>query len=578
MSKDVPEYDGAAAFRSEVDQKLKDEGREIAYRPLESSTHFRLIRLLGHSDRTADVACVLRHFDIDSADCPTYTAVSYTWANVRATMAIFIAQDTVGDKRGTPKLSKTLMTRQMVSMLRNLRQPHSDRWLWIDAICINQSSPDERCEQVKLMGRIYSSANIVTAWLGHLEDDFNSFSANQQAFDFIADVLFLGGGSMKQYINKKFGKKVLAKQVDHGELYFRRLCSLTYWTRKWVLQEIALAHTVVLQAGPRTMPIKDLESIFSVVRDSSDAELEDLQEHAGFSDGVASLLREAVLESPAARVIALRNRSKTVFNALHTLLPLCQLHECTEPRDHLYALYNLIGDHRKHLKIDYGLDFRDVYCMSMDFMTSHEAMTEKEVVYVNSILLRLLSLSNTETLSALQLRSAKAFGVTAWNRKPIALAQETTASQQLRLKLRSLQCHPKWLFQSEEGIFKWHEVTGMTIDPGGELIGPQDLVHFSVPESNLFGLATCRIAPGLGLWQFENSKLAFIFSRNTAGETEVVGRAVMYATENGKTLSRSWEDVSPQRQLKRRIRLQLSMAELFVLSCWAEDLIQAQPA
>lgn len=38
--------------------------------------------------------------------------------------------------------------------------------LWIDAICINQSSMEERGHQVQLMGDVYSKAQRTWIWLG----------------------------------------------------------------------------------------------------------------------------------------------------------------------------------------------------------------------------------------------------------------------------------------------------------------------------------------------------------------------------------------------------------------------------
>jgi hypothetical protein len=42
--------------------------------------------------------------------------------------------------------------------------------LWIDQICINQSDVKEKTEQVKVMGRIYRSAEQVRVWLGPAAD------------------------------------------------------------------------------------------------------------------------------------------------------------------------------------------------------------------------------------------------------------------------------------------------------------------------------------------------------------------------------------------------------------------------
>lgn len=45
------------------------------------------------------------------------------------------------------------------------------RVLWVDAICINQSNPDEKNHQVRQMYRIYSSASRVLIWLGNADRD-----------------------------------------------------------------------------------------------------------------------------------------------------------------------------------------------------------------------------------------------------------------------------------------------------------------------------------------------------------------------------------------------------------------------
>lgn len=47
-----------------------------------------------------------------------------------------------------------------------LRESGCTDWLWVDAICIDQSNDEERASQVSRMGRIYSSASETVAWLG----------------------------------------------------------------------------------------------------------------------------------------------------------------------------------------------------------------------------------------------------------------------------------------------------------------------------------------------------------------------------------------------------------------------------
>jgi hypothetical protein len=44
------------------------------------------------------------------------------------------------------------------------------RTLWVDAICINQKSLEERNKQVVLMGDIYKCAQRVLIWLGEASE------------------------------------------------------------------------------------------------------------------------------------------------------------------------------------------------------------------------------------------------------------------------------------------------------------------------------------------------------------------------------------------------------------------------
>ena len=48
-----------------------------------------------------------------------------------------------------------------------------DRYLWIDAICINQDDNDEKGQQVQSMAKIFAKASRVIVWLGEAADNSN---------------------------------------------------------------------------------------------------------------------------------------------------------------------------------------------------------------------------------------------------------------------------------------------------------------------------------------------------------------------------------------------------------------------
>jgi hypothetical protein len=58
------------------------------------------------------------------------------------------------------------VTSNLKSALQSLRHSDSVRVLWVDAVSINQANIEERANQVRQMGRIYTQARGVIAWLG----------------------------------------------------------------------------------------------------------------------------------------------------------------------------------------------------------------------------------------------------------------------------------------------------------------------------------------------------------------------------------------------------------------------------
>lgn len=73
--------------------------------------------------------------------------------------------------------------------LKQLRHPNRGyRFLWIDAVCIQQGHGQEKNRQVEMMARIYSEAKNVRVWLGEARDDSAS------AMEFIREKIVKLGG------------------------------------------------------------------------------------------------------------------------------------------------------------------------------------------------------------------------------------------------------------------------------------------------------------------------------------------------------------------------------------------------
>jgi hypothetical protein len=113
----------------------------------------RIIELLPGTPQD-EIRCASHIANLD--DNPVYEALSYVWGDSRITKRIYVD--------GRPME----ITVNLESALRHIRKPAESRFLWIDAICINQNNNAEKTHQVHLMGDIYGNTEQCLLWLGDL--------------------------------------------------------------------------------------------------------------------------------------------------------------------------------------------------------------------------------------------------------------------------------------------------------------------------------------------------------------------------------------------------------------------------
>ncbi|KAK7743352.1 hypothetical protein SLS62_010626 [Diatrype stigma] len=106
------------------------------------------------------------------SDCPEYEALSYTWG-----------RDT--DYKFNIKCNghNFVSLRQMHNALHALRLPDRPRVLWIDAICINQSSYEDKNCQLPLMQHVYRNSKRTVVWLGVRSETNHAPAFSGQADD-----------------------------------------------------------------------------------------------------------------------------------------------------------------------------------------------------------------------------------------------------------------------------------------------------------------------------------------------------------------------------------------------------------
>jgi hypothetical protein len=117
---------------------------------METTGDIRILELLPGSF-SDPLHCVLRIAAIETD--LVYDALSYMWGDPSPTGRIVL------DGEAFP------VTGSLENALRHVRLRDSVRYLWADAVCINQRDIKERGNQVHLMKEVYSWSKIVRVWI-----------------------------------------------------------------------------------------------------------------------------------------------------------------------------------------------------------------------------------------------------------------------------------------------------------------------------------------------------------------------------------------------------------------------------
>ncbi|OAG13922.1 HET-domain-containing protein, partial [Alternaria alternata] len=125
---------------------------KFKHEPLpDSNTHIRLLEIQG-IDAYDHVVCLLTAWPVEQA--PDYYALSYTWGSPNSSHEIII--------NGCIFMAG----RNCVYALRQALSTKASRYFWMDALCIDQSTTQEKSHQVGMMAQIYARSRHVLACVG----------------------------------------------------------------------------------------------------------------------------------------------------------------------------------------------------------------------------------------------------------------------------------------------------------------------------------------------------------------------------------------------------------------------------
>ncbi|KAK0704538.1 heterokaryon incompatibility protein-domain-containing protein [Lasiosphaeris hirsuta] len=308
------------------------------YKPLPSRSTIRILHLqrrLRDYDKSFE-SLPLRGSLIERAIDSgfEYCALSYTWGDPAPCETIEIDGRTMG------------ITASCASALRRMLRGKTERYIWVDSICINQANTpdalDERGSQVAMMDQIYRGAEKVLVHLGPGD------AASDVACDALKSLMryYLGakhgiGGPMEEYRQKyeELADDVLAitPEYPYGKLYgvFR----LPWFRRTWVVQEVALGRNVMFYCGEKMMHLKTVLVGADFTRlpyskIASDPVSGHWRTYVEYHDSMNEFIRRREEGEPLSEMVG----GLTLSHVL--MLPALTL-EATRPEDKVHGMYGI---------------------------------------------------------------------------------------------------------------------------------------------------------------------------------------------------------------------------------------------
>ena len=203
------------------------------YETLDPKEQTIRILALQKGARSEPVTCKLFEADVNTAN---FEALSYVWGgHLTLRRAINVNDRTFW------------VTESLYRALRSLRYSDNVRYIWVDQICINQHNTPERNNQVQdKMQRVYENARRVIVWLG------SPPVALSTAFE---DA-------------RRQAKHVRREEADTQELTesnallpqtdtWHNILDRKWWSRVWIIQEVALNINVVVRCGEEQISWED---------------------------------------------------------------------------------------------------------------------------------------------------------------------------------------------------------------------------------------------------------------------------------------------------------------------------------
>jgi hypothetical protein len=255
---------------------------------------------------------------------PPYHALSYVWGPATKSYTLHTSHGPLS------------ITASLYSALQRIRKRDEVIHIWVDAVCINQDDDHEKAIQVRMLPKIFQSAEVVLCWIGEERDD--SPTAIQ---------------TLLQIRTHELAPKIWPPQLppipenwieglppvqDPVWWSIQNLFEREWFSRVWVIQEVVLATELKLICGNYEIDWEDLIKAVELSLDDQGGPLPR-----------GCVLRQITASFNPVHTLGLtkrafENKSLSKHFKLLSLLDIFTHSKSTKPCDKLFALLGIASD------------------------------------------------------------------------------------------------------------------------------------------------------------------------------------------------------------------------------------------
>lgn len=326
---------------------------KITYKDLKGD-NFRVLVLLPAPEPHYPLICRLETWPLTGrGEMRQYAALSYCWGSEGHNGRIYFLGDNDDEpsvinpeqwgsvaRRATSVRIRNNLFRALLR-LRSHGKSAQKVALWVDFLCINQADSAEKTQQLSRMVNIYSSASNVCIWLGESDRDKRS----DEAMAFIPTLM-----DFAVFDRHANDRKQAKKWYALGELMRDR-----WFSRRWIVQEIALAKDATVHCGGAIVRWSDFADAASLLVSNQETikslfDFSDWREGPNTLGDIEAFGASILLEATNNLFLRKHNGEiKRPIKSIESLVTSLKTFDTSDQRDLIYSLKCIARDTSKYL-------------------------------------------------------------------------------------------------------------------------------------------------------------------------------------------------------------------------------------